>query len=196
MTGSWGSALTEHAGLIERLRPMLELSFEPAVTMLVHCFATAHKVLLCGNGGSWCDAAHFSAELSVRYQLDRRALSALCLTDPATLTAAANDLGYERIYARQVEALGQPQDVLVAISTSGRSKNVIEAVHAAKFRGLSTLGLSGNEGITAGCDVDLVVPSKVTARIQEAHALVIHLLCEAIDERIPKGEDPRFRVSA
>jgi len=193
VTGSWGSSLIEHSQLIERLMPVLELSFEPAVTMLVHCFATAHKVLLCGNGGSWCDAAHFSAELSVRYAVDRRALAALVLTDPATLTASANDLGYDRVYARQVEALGRPGDVLVAISTSGRSKNVLEAVHAAKFRGLSTLGLSGHEGIIAGCDVDLTVPSKVTARIQEAHALLIHLLCEAIDERIPKGEDVRWK---
>lgn len=175
---------------------MLELSFEPAVTMLVHCFATAHKVLLCGNGGSWCDAAHFAAELTVRYHTDRRALPAICLTDPAAITACANDYGYPRVYSRQIEALGMPGDVLVGISTSGRSVNVNEAIRTAKHQGLSTLGLAGERGLDSGPDVALSAPSTVTARIQEAHALVIHLLCEAIDERIPKGEDPRFRVSA
>lgn len=190
---SWAEALTAHQALMEELRGALSLSFEPAVSLIVGAFAAGKKLLLCGNGGSWCDAAHFAAELSVRYKVDRRALPAIVLTDQGALTACANDYGYERIFSRQVEALGNPGDVLIAISTSGRSKNVHEAVLRAKFRGLGTLGLSGCEGITAGCDVDIVVPSKITARIQEAHALVIHMLCEEIDNRLPKGEDERWK---
>jgi D-sedoheptulose 7-phosphate isomerase len=192
---SWNEALVAHQLILEDLRAALSLSFEPAVALLIGAFAARKKVLLCGNGGSWCDAAHFGAELTVRYKTDRRALAAICLIDTAALTACANDYGYERVFARQVEALGMPGDVLVAISTSGRSQNVNEAVLAAKFLGLGTLGLSGGEGITAGCDVDLVVPSKITARIQEAHALVIHMLCEEIDNRLPKGEDERWSSS-
>lgn len=191
---SWIDSLAEHYLVVQGLRGPLELSFDPAATLLAEAFAAGRKVLICGNGGSWADAAHFAAELTVRYKTDRRALAAIALTDQAALTACANDYGYERVFSRQVEALGQAGDVLVAISTSGLSKNVNEAVIKAKFMGLGTLGLSGHGGIVAGCDVDIVVPSRVTARIQEAHSLVIHMLCEEIDNRLPKGEDERWRV--
>jgi D-sedoheptulose 7-phosphate isomerase len=185
--------IAELQRLLDALRAPISISFQPAVDLLVQALASGKKILMCGNGGSWCDAAHFAAELSVRYHLERRALAAICLTDTAALTACANDYGYERVFSRQVEALGQPGDVLVSISTSGKSKNVHEAILAAKFRGLGTLGLSGNRGFESGPDVDLVVPSTVTARIQECHQLMIHMMCEAIEERLPKGEDPKWK---
>jgi D-sedoheptulose 7-phosphate isomerase len=180
-------AIEEHLWVVGALRPVLALAYDPAISLLYDAISTGHKILLCGNGGRAADAQHFAAELVVRYQTDRRPIAALALTaDSAILTACGNDYGYPRVFSRQVEALGQPGDVLVAISTSGTSKNVSEAVHVAKFRGLGTLGLSGLAGIAAGCDVDISVPSKITARIQEAHALVIHLLCEGIEGRMPK----------
>jgi len=185
--------IAQLSALLESLRVPLGLAFQPAVDLLVQAFASGHKVLTCGNGGSWCEAAHFAAELSVRYHTDRRALAALALTDAAAMTACANDYGYERVFSRQVEALGQAGDVLVAISTSGKSKNVHEAILAAKFRGLGTLGLSGHRGFESGPDVDIVVPSTVTARIQECHQLVIHMLCEGVEERLPKGEDDKWK---
>jgi D-sedoheptulose 7-phosphate isomerase len=192
MRSSWARPLDEHDQVSGRLRAVLDLYFDPAVSMLVSAFEGGKKVLMCGNGGSCADAAHFSAELSVRFKVDRKALPALVLNDPAMLTACANDYGYEAVFARQVEALGQAGDVLVAFSTSGRSSNVVEAVHKAKFLGLKTLGFSGNQGIIAGPDIDLVVPSKETARIQEMHGLMIHMLCEEIDSRLPKGEEERW----
>jgi D-sedoheptulose 7-phosphate isomerase len=142
------------------------------------------KILLCGNGGSAADAQHFATELTVRYLEDRRALPALALTtDSSTLTAAANDLGFARVFARQVEAFGRPGDALVAISTSGTSPNVIEAVREARARGLVTVGLTGAGGGELGPLVDhwLAVPSDHTPRIQEGHLVVEHLLCEIVE---------------
>jgi len=142
------------------------------------------RILVCGNGGSAADAQHFAAELAGRYVKERRALAGIALTvDSSALTAIANDYGFERIYARQVEALGRPGDLLVGISTSGNSANVIRAVATAKDLGLRTLGLLGRDGGQLKDLVDdaLVVPSPVTARIQEIHMMTYHFWCEAID---------------
>lgn len=190
----FSSALNEHAVVIGKLEGILGLTYEPAISMLFQAFATGKKVLLCGNGGSCAQAAHFAAELSVRFSADRRALAALSLAESCSLSACANDYGFDHVFARQVEALGQPGDALVGISTSGKSVNVNEAIRKAKHLGLGTLGLSGCQGLEAGADVDVVVPSRVTARIQEAHALIVHLLCEGLEERLPKGEDPKWRT--
>lgn len=189
----WTKALDECVRTLASLRVVLDLTFEPAVRMLLEALANGRQILCCGNGGSAAHAAHLAGELSVRYREDRRALAAVALIDATALTACANDYGYARIFARQLEALARPGDVLVAFSTSGQADNVNEAVRFAKHRGIGTLGLSGNRGIIAGCDVDIVVPSNSTARIQEAHQLVIHMLCEEIEARLPKGEDPRYR---
>ena len=143
------------------------------------------KILVCGNGGSAADAQHFAAELSGRYLKDRRALAAIALTtDTSALTAIGNDYGYEQVFARQVEALGRPGDVLVGISTSGNSPNVLRAVASAKTVGMRTIGILGRDGgsLKEAVDDALVVPSRVTARIQELHEMVFHFWCEILDE--------------
>jgi D-sedoheptulose 7-phosphate isomerase len=143
------------------------------------------KVLVFGNGGSSTDAQHFAAELVVRYVRTRRAVAALALTsDGAVLTAAGNDFGFDAVFARQVEALGQPGDVAVGITTSGRSANVTKALQAAKAQGLVTIALTGRGGgDTVGlADVVVNVPSDVTARIQEVHLTWIHAVCEWIED--------------
>ena len=149
-----------------------------------------HKVLLCGNGGSAADAQHIAAELVGRYVLERRPLAAIALTtDTSALTAIANDYGFEHVFARQVDALGAPGDVLVAITTSGGSKNVLAAAEVARRRGMKVIGLSGAGGLAfvASCDAGVAVPSTVTARIQECHIAIGHLLCEAVDEAFATG---------
>ena len=142
------------------------------------------KILVCGNGGSAADAQHLAAELSGRYLKERRALAGLALTtDTSALTAIGNDYGFDQVFSRQVEALGRPGDLLIGISTSGNSPNVIRAVESAKALGLRTLGLLGRDGGTLKDLVDdaLVVPSPVTARIQEVHQMIYHFWCEALD---------------
>jgi len=142
------------------------------------------RILVCGNGGSAADAQHFAAELSGRYVKERRALAGLALTtDTSALTAIGNDYGYDLVFSRQVEALGRPGDLLVGISTSGNSRNVILAVEAAKALGMRTLGLLGRDGGRLKDLVDdaLVVPSPVTARVQELHQMTYHFWCELID---------------
>lgn len=143
------------------------------------------RILVCGNGGSAADAQHFAAELSGRYVKERRALAGIALTtDTSALTAIGNDYGYEVVFSRQVEALGRPGDLLVGISTSGNSPNVIRAVEAAKALGMRTLCLLGKDGgkLKDLSDDALVVPTPVTARIQEVHQMIYHFWCEAIDE--------------
>lgn len=190
----WVKPLRDLDEVFGDLRQTLEFYYEPAVMLLVAALAGGGKVICCGNGGSAAQASHLAAELSVRYATDRRALAGLALLDVATLTAAANDYGYPAVFARQVEALGRPGDCLVALSTSGKSANVREAIIKARFLGLRTLGLSGSRGMADGCDVDLRVPSESTARIQEAHQFLIHVLVEGVEAAIPRGEDPRFRL--
>lgn len=181
------AALSEHTGVISHLTELLSVLFEPAVSLLANAVLSGGKILICGNGGSAGDAQHLAAELVVRYRTDRNPIAAISLVgDVSTLSACANDYGYETVFSRQVAALGRPGDLLVAISTSGNSKNVVEAVHAAKALGLGTLGLSGMKGMSASCDVDLNVPSINTARIQEAHILIIHALVEELERRIPQ----------
>ncbi|MGE0452341.1 MAG: SIS domain-containing protein [Vicinamibacteria bacterium] len=143
------------------------------------------RVLVFGNGGSAADAQHLAGELVGRFRKDRRALSAIALTtDPAVVTAVANDFGYERIFARQLEAHGRPGDVAFGISTSGGSPNVIEGFRAAKAAGLVCIGLTGRGGgaVRGLVDVLIDVPHPDTPRIQEVHGMVIHLLCEAVEE--------------
>jgi phosphoheptose isomerase len=148
------------------------------------CIAAGHKVLLCGNGGSAADAQHIAAELVGRFVVERRALPAIALTtDTSALTAIGNDYGYEVVFSRQVEALGQPGDVLIAITTSGKSPNVVAAARAARERGMKVIGLTGAAGaeFVRGCDAGVAVPSTNTARIQELHITVGHVLCELLD---------------
>lgn len=155
-----------------------------AAELVCSAVLAGKKVLLCGNGGSAADAQHIAAELVGRFVIERRPLAAIALTtDTSALTAIANDYGYEHVFSRQVEALGAEGDVLVAITTSGTSKNVLAAVAAARARGMKVVGLTGAKGaaFVAACDAGVAVPSAVTARIQECHITIGHLLCEVVD---------------
>lgn len=145
------------------------------------------KILICGNGGSASDAQHFAAELVCRYERDRKALGAIALTtDTSVLTAAGNDYDFSKIFSRQVEALGRPGDLLVAITTSGQSDNINHAVETALKLGIHVIALTGNDGgklapLIANKGLELRVPSTVTARIQEAHAIIIHCICDLVE---------------
>jgi phosphoheptose isomerase len=152
------------------------------------CFARGGKVLICGNGGSAADAQHFAGELVGRFRsAERPGLPAIALNaDTAVLTAWSNDAGYDDVFARQVQALGRGGDILIGISTSGRATNIVQAFEMARRRGVHTIGiLGGDGGVVRGlADTAIVVPAKDTQRIQEVHILVIHLLCELIEERL------------
>lgn len=159
-----------------------------AAQALAAALAGGNKLLACGNGGSAADAQHFAAELTGRYERERRGLPGIALSvDTSALTAIGNDYGFERVFSRQVEALGQRGDWLLAISTSGNSPNVIRAIEAAHATGMQVLALTGKDGgaiarmLGAG-DLELRAASAVTARIQEVHILLLHCLCDGIDE--------------
>lgn len=158
-----------------------------AVDVMTGCLMNGGKILACGNGGSAADAQHFAAELVNRFEMERPPLAAIALTtDTSTLTSIANDYHYDQVFSKQVAALGQPGDVLLAISTSGNSPNVIEAIHVAHEREMLVVALTGKGGGAMGellgpDDVHLCVPSERTARIQEVHLLALHCLCDGID---------------
>jgi D-sedoheptulose 7-phosphate isomerase len=151
------------------------------------------KILICGNGGSAADAQHFAAEMVGRFQRERAALPAIALTcDTSILTAVPNDYGFEEVFARQVRGLGQTGDILVGISTSGQSLNVIRAMEAAQERGMQVIALTGNDGghmatLAREEDVEIRVPSDSTARVQEVHILVVHCLCDLVDSQLLGG---------
>ena len=176
-------------GSIETLQSLkkIEPEIARAAEMIEQCLRAGNKLLVCGNGGSASDAAHFATELVVRFAKDRRAYPAVCLTgDGGLLTAAANDYGFDEIFARQVAAFGLEGDVLIVLTTSGKSKNVQRALEEAKSRKLKTVAFLGRDGgSTIGlADVDLLVASASTARIQEAHTLLLHVLCETVEARL------------
>jgi D-sedoheptulose 7-phosphate isomerase len=162
----------------------LESQLARAAELIEQCLRAGQKLLVCGNGGSAADAAHFATEFVVRFIKDRPAYPAICLaSDGGLLTAAGNDYGFDEIFARQVAALGREGDLLVCLTTSGRSKNVIRALEEAKKRKLKIIALLGRDGgSTIGlADVDLLVGETSTARIQEAHKLLLHVLCETVE---------------
>lgn len=153
--------------------------------MMIAALKDNHKILVCGNGGSAADAQHFAAELVVRYRRSRQGLSALALTtDTSILTASGNDYGFEHVFSRQVEAYGQEGDVLIVISTSGSSPNILAAIRAAKTRGLNVIGLTGSKKteMQEMCDLCLSVPSADTPLIQQAHITTLHILCDLIEQ--------------
>ena len=174
---------------IETLQSLKKLQAEVArsADLIVDCLTNGNKLLVCGNGGSASDAAHFTTELVVRFAKDRPAYPAICLTgDGGLLTAAGNDYGFEEIFARQVAAFGIPGDLLICLTTSGKSKNVRRALEEARSRKLKAIAFLGRDGgSTIGiADVDLLVRSDSTARIQEAHELLLHVLCETVESRL------------
>jgi phosphoheptose isomerase len=168
----------------------LEGEVTRAADMMEQCLRAGNKMLVCGNGGSAADAAHFATEFVVRFAKDRRPYPVIALAgDGGLLTAAGNDYGFDEIFARQIAALGVNGDLLVCLTTSGKSKNVKRALEEAKARKLKTIAFLGRDGgSTAGmADVDLIVKVESTARIQEAHKFLLHVLCEIVEERLSKS---------
>ncbi|MEJ1958697.1 MAG: phosphoheptose isomerase [Nitrosomonadales bacterium] len=175
-------------------RDALAQPIADAAHALVICLMNDGKILACGNGGSAADAQHFAAELINRFEIERPALAAIALTtDSSVLTSIANDYDYSQIFSRQVRGLGMADDILIAISTSGNSLNVVEAIHAAHERDMRVIAITGREGGTMGemleeNDFHLCVHAENTARIQEVHLLILHCLCDAIDHLLLGGE--------
>jgi len=165
---------------------------DDAAARLAAAFARGDKALACGNGGSCADAMHFCEELTGRFRDNRPALPAIACADPGHITCAANDFGYDRVFARWVEALGKPGDVLVVLSTSGNSPNIVQAVEAARAQGLETIALLGHTGGTlrAACDLEWIVPDPLNSqplyadRIQEIHMLLLHTIIGAVEKRM------------
>ena len=160
---------------------------ENITNTILNAFKSDNKLLLCGNGGSAADAQHIAAELSGRFEIDRKPLNAEALhVNSSFVTAVANDYGYEEIYSRMVEAIGKNGDILLALSTSGNSKNIIRAIEKANSLGLITIGFSGNDGgaMQNLCKYNLIIPSDNTARIQEAHILIGHIICKLIEQKM------------
>jgi len=173
---------------------VLPATVAAAAERMVACFMNEGKVLACGNGGSAADAQHFAAEMVGRFEKERPGLAAISLaTDSSALTAIGNDYDFDMVFSKQVRALGHPNDLLLAISTSGNSANVIEAIYAAHERGMGVIALTGKDGgkiaeLLAPEDILLNVPVQRTARIQEVHILLIHAMCDAIDYMLLGGE--------
>lgn len=178
--------MEDHKAVFEATKA-LQPAIEKAGLLIQQALEGGHKILFCGNGGSAADSQHLAAEIVGRFQKERPSLPAIALTvDTSILTAIANDYGYDTVFKRQVEGLGQRGDVFVGISTSGNSKNVIVAIDAAREKGLHVIGLTGEGGgkMATLCDVCLAVPSKVTARTQEMHIMIGHILCEIAEENM------------
>ncbi|HKM25833.1 MAG: phosphoheptose isomerase [Gammaproteobacteria bacterium] len=174
---------------------VLPAAIENASLMMVSSLLNEGKLLACGNGGSAGDAQHFSSEMLNRFERERPSLPAIALTtDSSTITSIANDYSYEEVFSKQIRALGQEGDVLLAISTSGNSANVVQAIHAAHDRNMHVVALTGKDGgqiapLLLPDDVEIRVPSNVTARVQEVHLLVIHSLCDLIDHQLFGSEE-------
>lgn len=186
MTVSLTSHLQEHVELFGRLSDLSPV-VKQAADLIGAALARGSKLMLCGNGGSAADSQHLAAELTGRFVKDRRPLAAVALsTDTSALTCIANDYSFDEVFARQVIGLGRAGDCLLAISTSGNSRNVIRAAEAARAAGIHTIGLLGRDGgkLLALCEVPIVVPSAVTARIQEAHIFISHTLCAMVEEAL------------
>lgn len=177
------SSINTKLALLETLPEIIASSGQ----IISNALQNGHKILCCGNGGSAADAQHFSAELLGRYINERPSFPAIALnTDTSTLTAIGNDYGYTEVFARQISALGQPGDVLVAITTSGNSANIIAAMDAARQRGMQIIALTGKQGgkvasLLQPTEIHVCVPDNTTSRIQEAHILILHCWCEIID---------------
>lgn len=178
--------LLEQAALLQALQH-LDMTVTRAAVLATEALQSGGKLMFCGNGGSAADSQHLAAELTGRFIKDRKPLAALALsTDTSALTCIGNDYSFDEVFARQVQGLGRTGDVLVGISTSGNSRNVIRAVEEAKTLGMLVIGLLGRDGgvLCELCDVSIVVPSAVTARIQESHILIGHTLCGLIEQQL------------
>ncbi len=184
----WSSSLNEAAEVLQRFlsNPENLDRCQAFSQMLVDTFKSGGNVFACGNGGSHCDAMHFAEEFTGRYRKDRRPLGALALGDPSHVTCVSNDYGFEHIFSRQVESLGRPGDLLLGLSTSGQSKNVIQAFTAAQAKGIKTVALLGRDGgaLKSLADLAIVVPAQTSDRIQEIHIKLIHTAIEAVEREL------------
>ncbi len=186
------SGIESHIQVFQALLSEQQANIQSVTELIIAVLKAGKKVLVCGNGGSAADAQHIAAELVGRYETDRMSLPAISLTtDTSALTAIANDFSFDDVFARQVEGLANEGDVLIAISTSGNSKNVTKAIMKARQKGCKIIGLTSEKGrkMAALCDACVLVPSKRTARIQEAHITIAHLICEQIDAAFPHVEN-------
>lgn len=183
MPKTLSAALLEHRKTMEAVAG-LDVVIDQAADTLKICFDSGRTVFVCGNGGSASDAQHFAAELTGRFERDRAGFPAIALTtDTSAITAIGNDYGFDRIFARQLESLGRQGDVLIVISTSGNSSNLLETVKQAKGQNIETIGLLGRHGgeLAKVVDLAITVPGERTSRIQEAHIFILHHLCEAFE---------------
>jgi D-sedoheptulose 7-phosphate isomerase len=179
--------IISHKEALERVYEELQNYIYTACVLTTDTLAKGNKILLFGNGGSAADAQHIAAELTGRYKVERRGLPAIALTtDTSALTAIGNDYGYDEVFKRQVEALANEGDLLVGISTSGNSKNVLKALKRGREIGCRTIGLSGKDGGEMGevSDINIIIPSNDTPRIQEMHIMIGHIICQSVDELI------------
>lgn len=177
----------EHQEIYDKTLISLKEPFTKLVDICTRAIQSGNKIFFFGNGGSASDAQHLATELTIRYVKDRAPIAALSLaTDTSALTAAGNDIGFEHLFSRQIQALGRAGDVAVGISTSGKSPNVLHALNEAKNMGLKTVGLTGRDGglMPDVCDIALIIPSYTTSRIQEMHILLGHMLCGALEQNL------------
>ncbi len=191
---SFAETARETSRLAAQIADALAPQVEAMAALIWERCRAGGQVLACGNGGSAADAQHFAAELVGRFLRERRALAAVALTvDPSVMTSVSNDYGFESVFARQVEALGRPGDVLLGISTSGRSPNVLRAIEAAQAREMRVAVLAGEGGhvLLGGCDVCIHIPSSCTPRVQEMHIMVLHVVCDMVEYRLAaEGSEP------
>jgi len=178
-------AVKELAALLPRVE-QLGGELERLGEAMLRCWEGRGKVLIAGNGGSAADAMHLAEELCVRFAKNRRALAAMALCDPTVLTCAGNDFGFEAIFSRQIEALGNEGDIFIAMSTSGNSGNLVRAVEAARERGMVCVSFLGKDGgkLKGKCEIELLISSPTTARVQECHKILYHTLCEWIESKV------------
>jgi D-sedoheptulose 7-phosphate isomerase len=193
------SELNTSATLLQQIAREATAPIAQAAKLIAARLEAGNKIMLFGNGGSAADAQHFAAELVGRYQMERGGLAAIALTtDTSILTSLGNDFGFEQVFARQVEALALPGDVVIGISTSGRSANVIAGLQTGRALGVHTIAILGANIIGLGGAADLVisVPSTQTPRIQEAHAVIIHILCDLVEKFCSRPDDPNSPTRA
>lgn len=194
----WQSEFSEHETVEKETRATLAPAFEKLLAVATHCIEQGGKIMFIGNGGSAADAQHLATELAVRYKTDRAPIAAIALTtDTSALTAIGNDFGFDHLFARQVAALGKKGDVLIGISTSGNSPNVLHALAQAEKQGITTVGFTGKTGgkIAPFCNILLNVPSTTTARIQEMHITLGQMLCGALEMNLGLVEDKAARAA-
>lgn len=183
----WAAETQSHLETFQKTRESLGKNLESVITHCADAIKNNKKLLFAGNGGSAADAQHLATELTIRYINDRKPIPAIALTtDSSALTAAGNDLGFDHIFSRQIDAIGNEGDVFFAISTSGNSPNILSALKSAKEKNMLTIGLSGRDGgkMKDLCDLCLIVPSPQTARIQEMHILLGHMLCGGLEQTL------------